>query len=107
MFMFHIALALNLLALAAGSALYMFASSRCDCKGSCFAKMVAILVILFSVLSTVCTMNAGLQMWQAAKADGKMGMVCDQSMKTDATPAAPAAEKAAPAKAVKAAKKHA
>lgn len=105
MFMFHVALALNLLALAAGSALYLFASSRCDCKGSCFAKMIAILVILFSVLSTVCTMNAGIQMWQAGKADAKMGMMSDQSMKADA--AAPAADKAAPAKAMKAVKKHA
>lgn len=102
MFLFHIALALNLLALTAGCALYMFSSSRCDCKGSCFAKVIAILVILFSILSSVCTLNAGLQAWQQGRSCGDKPVVAATQ---DNTAAQAPAEKPAPAKA-KSAKKH-
>ncbi len=101
MFLFHIALALNLLALTAGCALYMFSSSRCDCKGACFAKMVAILVILFSIVSTVCTINAGLQAWQGRTCTEAAATTDPQNSATT-TPA----EKAPAAKAKPAAKKH-
>lgn len=99
MFMFHIALALNLLVLVAGSALFLFAASRCDCKGSCFAKLVAIIAILFSILSIACTMNSGMKIWQDMKADGKVTTTEMSTMMAD--PAAPNAEKASTAKVAK------
>lgn len=100
MFLFHAALALNLLALTAGCALYMFSSSRCDTKGACFAKMIAILVILFSILSSICTLNAGLQAWQQGRTCGdKPAVAATQDNTTATTPAEkPAAAKAKPAK---------
>lgn len=77
MFMFHAALALNLLALCAGAALFIFGASRCDTKGACFAKLVAVIVIILATLSTLCTMNTGRIMWANAQ-DGQ-GMMGGQS----------------------------
>ena len=66
MFMFHVALALSLIALTAGSALYVF-SSRCDGKGTCFANVIAILVILLSIASSICTLYCGFKAWVGAE----------------------------------------
>lgn len=78
MFMFHAALALNLLALCAGSALFLFAASHCDCKGSCFAKIVAVIVLILAILSTVCTVNSGRMMWNNMQ-EGKGMMMSDNN----------------------------
>lgn len=62
MFMFHIAFSLGLIALSAGIALYVV------CKkipGSGLAKLVAFLIIIFSLLSTLCTSYYGFKYWQA------------------------------------------
>lgn len=103
MFMFHAAFALNLLALCAGCALFIFGSSRCDCKGSCFAKFVAVVVIILAILSTACTINSGMNMWNNMGEQCK-GMACENKamMQADQTPAnaeKPAAAKAKPARA--------
>lgn len=78
MFMFHAALALNLLALCAGSALFIFAASRCECKGSCFAKIIAVIVLVLAILSTICTINSGRMMWNNMQ-DGKPAMMGDNN----------------------------
>ncbi|HEU5280485.1 MAG TPA: hypothetical protein VFU82_00680 [Gammaproteobacteria bacterium] len=103
MFMFHAAFALNLLALCAGCALFMFGASRCDCKGSCFAKLVAVIVIILAILSTACTINSGMKMWNDMGDQCKAG-TCDNKamMQTDAAQGnndKPAAAKAKPARA--------
>ena len=63
MFMFHVALSLCLIALTAGSALYVF-SARCEGKGTCFANLIAIIVIVLSIISSLCTMYYGVRAWQ-------------------------------------------
>lgn len=61
--MYHVALALSLIALTGGSALYLYAKS-CEGKGTCFAALIAIIVIILSLVSTVCTIYFGVQMWK-------------------------------------------
>lgn len=63
MFMFHVALSLCLIALTAGSALYVF-SARCEGKGTCFATLIAMIVIVLSIISSLCTMYYGVKAWQ-------------------------------------------
>lgn len=63
MFMFHVALSLSLIALTAGSALYAF-SGRCEGKGTCLASLIAIIVIVLSIISSLCTMYYGVRAWQ-------------------------------------------
>ncbi|OGT47975.1 MAG: hypothetical protein A3E83_02825 [Gammaproteobacteria bacterium RIFCSPHIGHO2_12_FULL_41_20] len=63
MFLFHIATSLGLIALAAGSALYVF-SARCDGKGKCCANVISILVVVLSILSLLCTFYCGIKSWQ-------------------------------------------
>lgn len=102
MFMFHAAFALNLLALCAGCALFMFGASRCDCKGSCFAKFVAVVVIILAILSTACTINSGMKMWNDMRDQCKAGTCDNKAMVADQAPAnsdKPAAAKAKPARA--------
>lgn len=105
MYMFHAALALDLLALCAGCALFVFASSRCDCKGSCFAKFVAAFVIILAILSTACTLSAGMKSWDEISGQCKGSQCENKAMTTDADQASaastdkPAAAKAKPARA--------
>ena len=77
MFMFHIALTLSLIALTAGSALYVF-SARCEGKGTCFAKLIAIIVILLSIASSVCTIYCGIMRSQQAGDQNSMCTVQKQ-----------------------------
>ena len=72
MFMFHVALSLGLIALTAGSALYVF-SGECKGKGTCFAQAVAILVILISLISSACTIYCGIKFCQEGNAMMCMG----------------------------------
>lgn len=99
MFMFHAAFALNLLALCAGCALFMFGASRCDCKGSCFAKLVAVVVIILAILSTACTLNSGMKMWNDMREQCKAAGTCDNKTMMQADQAQPNADKPAAAKA--------
>lgn len=104
MFIFHAALALNLLALCAGCALYIYGSSRCDCKGACFAKFMAVIVIILSILSAACVMSAGMKTWNEVREQCKAG-VCENTSMTQNDQASsastdkPAAAKAKPARA--------
>jgi hypothetical protein len=63
MFLFHIALALCLMGLVSGCALYVYACN-CGNKGTCFAKLMAVIVILLSIASTLCTMYYGKKLWE-------------------------------------------
>lgn len=105
MFMFHAAFALNLLALCAGCALFMFAASRCDCKGACFAKLVAVVVIVLAILSTACTFNSGMKAWNDMRDQCKAG-TCDNKPMVQTEQAQPNADKPAAAKAAKPAHGH-
>lgn len=98
MFMFHAAFALNLLALCAGCALFMFAASRCDCKGSCFTKFVAVIVIILAILSTACTINSGMKMWNDMRNQCKAGNCDNKTMMMQADQAQPNGDKPAAAK---------
>lgn len=82
MFMFHVALSLSLIALTAGCALYVF-TARCEGKGTCFASAIAILVILLSITSTLCTMYFGVKAWQQGY---EQCLMHDKSMMGDTTP---------------------
>ena len=73
MFMFHAALALGLIALTAGTALLAW-SKRADTAGSGFAKIIGILVIIFAIGSTLCTIYYGVKYWQQGDFQNPMGM---------------------------------
>ena len=62
MFMFHVAFALDLIALSAGSALYVY-SGRSNAAGTCYANTIAMLIIVFSITSTLCTSFYGVKYW--------------------------------------------
>jgi hypothetical protein len=57
MFIFHIALALGLIALSAGTGLLVWLKQH---AGSGLAKALAFLVIIISIVSTVCTIYCGV-----------------------------------------------
>jgi len=85
MFMFHVALSLALIALTAGCALFVF-SSRCEGKGTCFAKTIAVIVILLSILSSLCVIYFGVKTWQQSNGHCSMCNVCgmqDKAMTGD------------------------
>ncbi|MHB1222403.1 MAG: hypothetical protein ACYC0J_10445 [Gammaproteobacteria bacterium] len=79
MFMFHVALSLCLIALTAGSALYVF-SARCEGRGTCFANLVAIVVIVLSIITSLCTMYYGVKAWQQGSEQCPMCMSMMQDM---------------------------
>ena len=82
MFMFHVALSLCLLTLTAGTALYVFAA-RCDGKGTCFARLIALVVIILSIFSSVCTIYWGVKFMQLAREEAQLLMMQDKSMMGD------------------------
>ncbi|OGT58229.1 MAG: hypothetical protein A3F43_00590 [Gammaproteobacteria bacterium RIFCSPHIGHO2_12_FULL_42_10] len=63
MFMFHAAFALGLIALTASTALLMW-SKHLYGAGAGFAKVIAMLVIIFSIASVICTLACGFKYWQ-------------------------------------------
>lgn len=73
MFMFHIAFSLGLIALTAGTTLYIW-SSRNSGIGSGFAKLIGILVIIFSISSTLCTAYYGVKYWSQGYFESPMAM---------------------------------
>jgi hypothetical protein len=82
MFEFHGTFALCLLALAAGTALVNCATS-CEKKHGCFTKIIGIIIIVFSIISSVCTISTGIKYWQHGFFQTPMAMVppmMDESM---------------------------
>lgn len=63
MFPFHAAFSLGMIALTGGTALYAWSSSRTGNEGMGFAKLIGILVIIFSITSTLCTVYYGVKYW--------------------------------------------
>lgn len=64
MLLIHLALALGLLSLTAGAALYMYASRN---PGACCAslgRIIGFIVMLASVASLVCSFYLGVMMWK-------------------------------------------
>ena len=61
MFQFHIALALGLIALSSGIAIF-----NCSDKHSCsgLAKFLGFLIVITSIVSTVCTVYCGVTGWK-------------------------------------------
>src|SRR5690348_15472340 len=63
MFLFHIALSLCLITLIAGTTLYVY-SANCKNKGACFAQLIAVIVIIIAIISSLCTIFYGYKAWQ-------------------------------------------
>lgn len=63
MFIFHVALSLDLLAVVGGTALYLWAA-RSKGEGANFAKLIGLLVIIISILSVGCTVYSASKMWR-------------------------------------------
>jgi hypothetical protein len=88
MFAFHAAFALGMISLTMGTALYAWASSRHE-PGRGFARLIGVLVILFSLTSTLCTVYYGIKYWKEGYFQGPMAMRCmkmqDQSMMDNKT----------------------
>lgn len=63
MFLFHIALSLDLIALAAGAALI---SRTKQAEGCCstLAKIIGYIVAILALISLVCTIASGVRHWQ-------------------------------------------
>lgn len=66
MFFFHTAFSLELLTLCAGAALYIW-SLRNNGAGTTLAKILGLLVIIFSLISIACTSYTNYTMWQEMK----------------------------------------
>lgn len=73
MFMFHAAFSLGLIALTAGTALFVW-SKHVDTAGSGLAKAIGTLVIIFAIGSTLCTIYYGIKYWQQGDFQSLMGM---------------------------------
>ncbi len=73
MFMFHAAFSLGLIALTAGTALFVW-SKHIDAAGSGLAKTIGALVIIFAISSTLCTIYYGVKYWQQGDFQSLMGM---------------------------------
>ena len=63
MLLFHIALALNLLALVAGAALYLSCKRSKDVEVK-YAKLVAGAATVLAIVSTLCTLYSGIKHWR-------------------------------------------
>ena len=83
MFMFHIAVALGLMALAAGIFLYSWSSCQTG-SNTCFAKLIGFIIILIASLSTICTLYCGFMLYQSGHLL-HAGMKCMESGKIEAT----------------------
>lgn len=83
MFLFHVAFSLNMLALCAGTAVYIW-SDRNNGAGSSLAKIIGTLVILFSVISIFCTVYFGMRYWAEGYYDNPM-MMSRMQMQRDMT----------------------
>lgn len=73
MFLFHAAFSLGMVALTGGTALYVW-SARNGGTGSGFAKLIGILVIIFSITSTICTSYYGIMYWREGYFKSPMAM---------------------------------
>ncbi len=73
MFIFHTALSLGFLALVAATFLYTWAAHNKG-HGSCFAKFIAIIVIILSIGSIACTYYCGMQCWKNGGFEKRMEM---------------------------------
>lgn len=87
MFMFHAAFSLGLIALTAGTALFVWSKHQ-NSAGSGLAKVIGTLVIIFSITSTLCTIYYGIKYWQQGDFQSLMGMhqmmqMQDKSMMND------------------------
>lgn len=71
MFQFHIAFSLGLIALSSGTALVAWSTQR---GNSGLAKIIGILIILFSITSTLCTVYYGITYWQQGYFQSPMSM---------------------------------
>lgn len=60
MFQFHIALALGLIALSSGVALFVWSDNH---SGSGLAKILGFLIIIMALFSTACTVYCGVTYW--------------------------------------------
>jgi hypothetical protein len=73
MFLFHVAFSLGMIALTCGTALYVW-SARDRGTGTDFAKLIGILVIIFSITSILCTSYYGVMYWQDGYFKSPMAM---------------------------------
>jgi hypothetical protein len=80
MFTFHAAFSLGMIALTSGTALCAWSSSRPEGAGMGFAKLIGILVIIFSITSTVCTVYYGVRYWWEGYFQSPMAMMQDVQM---------------------------
>jgi hypothetical protein len=64
MFLFHVAFPLGLMALVAGTWLYVWATNI-EGEGTGFAKLIGVLVILFAITNTVCVSYFSYRMFQS------------------------------------------
>jgi hypothetical protein len=63
MYLFHAALALSLLSLTAGMALYIWGLRNIG-NGSGLAKLFGFLIVITAIMSTVCASYCGFKEWQ-------------------------------------------
>lgn len=87
MFLFHAAYSLGMIALTTGTALYIW-SARNSGAGVGLAKLIGILVIIFSIGSTLCTVYYGIKYWSQGYFENPIGMhglmqMQDKSMMSD------------------------
>ncbi|CAM3017721.1 MULTISPECIES: hypothetical protein [Legionella] len=75
MFQFHIAFSLGLIALSAGTVLFSWSKQQ-DSSG--FAKTIGVLIIIFSITSTLCTVYYGIKYWQQGSFQSPMSMQQNQ-----------------------------
>ena len=74
MFLFHAAYSLGLIALTAGTALYIW-SARNSGAGVGLAKLIGVIVIIFAIGSTLCAAYFGIQYWTQGYFQSPMGMM--------------------------------
>ncbi len=83
MLVFHITFFLGLISLAAGTALLGF-SKHANSATHRFVKAISLIIIVLSILSTLCTMYYGFKSWQSGSGFqcpmAMHGMMNDQGM---------------------------
>lgn len=80
MFLFHISLTLAYIALGLGTGL-IFWSLRNKGEGKIFAKGMGCLILIFSLLSILCTSYYGLKTWLQGRSDMPMTMQSEMIQK--------------------------
>lgn len=73
MFLFHIGFSLELIALIAGSALYIW-GIRNKGEGTSFARIIGFLVVILAIISIVCSSYFNMKFWREFNANGPMSM---------------------------------